>query len=240
MLLDFGTGIARLLDYEKHLLNDVSRIIGIISHYHADHVAGLIYTPALKIPHLELFAPGKDIYAKSAHEILENIFSAPFSPRPLDKFIPSVEIHDIPLEGATLDGIEFSFRVQHNHVHPTVAVRIGEHLTYCTDTEPEFETIQFAKDSGLLLHECWYDAEIPLQAIESNQVEGVLKQKSGVGHSSNLAVALITREAGVQKALTIHHNPIVSKNEIHKMAQLAAEFAGVDLSPAEDGIPVNC
>lgn len=241
VLLDFGTGITRLLDDQKHLLDDVERIIGIISHYHADHISGLFYMPSFLTPyHLELYAPGEDLYSKPAEEMLGNIFSPPFSPRPLMESNPGMEIHDIPMGGITIDGIEFKFRAQLKHVHPSVAVRIGDHLTYCTDTEPEYETIHFAKGTNLLLHECWFAANIPTHTINSSQVEDGLGLSGREGHSSNLAVALIAREAGVRKAMTIHHNPTISKAEIQKMAQDVTEYTGVELFPAKDCINVHC
>ena len=241
VLLDFGTGITRLIEEHDYLLNGIEKVTGIISHYHVDHIMGLFYLPAFFTNrHLELYAPGKDLYSKSAKDILENIFQPPQLPRKLADFIPSIEIKDIPMNGMKIDGIDIRFRAQMSHVHPSVAVRIGDHLAYCTDTEPEYETIGFAMGVNVLLHECWFADDIPADVVTPAQVKDLLDLSGQNGHSSNLAVALLAREAKVRTAVTIHHNPLNSLHEIEKMTMDAAGIAAVEMTFAEDGKSIEC
>ncbi|MCD6218261.1 ribonuclease Z [bacterium] len=241
VLLDFGTGITRLIEEHDYLLNGIEKVTGIISHYHIDHIMGLFYLPAFFTNrHLDLYAPGKGLYSKSAKDILENTFQPPQLPRKLADFIPSIEIKDIPMSGMKIDGIDIRFRAQMSHVHPTVAVRIGDHLAYCTDTEPEYETIGFAMGVNVLLHDCWFADKIPADVVTPAQVKDLLGLSGQNGHSSNLAVALLAREAKVRTAVTIHHNPLNSFLEIEKMAIDAAGIAAVEMTYAEDGKSIEC
>lgn len=241
IILDFGTGVSRLLKEFDFLLNGVEKITGFISHYHPDHTIGLFYLPAITGERkLELYTPGKGIYEKSSRELMNEFFDPPFLPRKLSKMLPGLEINDIPLEGMKIGDMEFSFRVQKSHVHPSVAVRIGDKCVYCTDTEPEYETIGFAMGAKLLLHECWYEDEIPAENIPSADVKELLTKNGKGGHSSNLAVALIGRESRVNSVYTIHHNPNSDLNDISRMAKDVAFICGTEISACEDGATIEC
>jgi ribonuclease BN (tRNA processing enzyme) len=211
-----------------------------LSHYHADHICGLFYLPAFfGTRHLELFAPGEDIYGKSAREILTGIFTPPSMPRNISDFIPSLEIKDIPMNGMKIGDLNFRFRVQ-KHGHPSVGIRIGDHVVYCTDTEPEYETIGFAKGANCLLHDTWQSEAIPENDVSPSQVRDLLAKGAQDGHSSNLAVALISNEAKVQAVYTIHHNPLNSENAIAQMAKTADKITTAEMKYAEDGVSINC
>jgi ribonuclease BN (tRNA processing enzyme) len=240
VILDFGTGINRLISEHDYLLSGIDHVIGFVSHYHADHICGLFYLPAFwGTRHLELYAPGKDIYGKPASEILAGIFTPPSMPRNLADFIPSLEIKDIPMNGMKIGDLDFKFRVQ-KHGHPSVGIRIGDHVVYCTDTEPEYETIGFAMGANCLLHDAWFQEECPVKDVSPEQVKDVLAKSAQEGHSSNLAVALISREAKVQTAYTIHHNPLISDIAIAQMIKTVDNITTAEMRYAEDGDSINC
>lgn len=240
VILDFGTGINRLISEHDYLLSGVDHVIGFLSHYHMDHIGGLFYLPAFwGTRHLELYAPGADIYGKPAREILQGIFTPPSMPRNLSDFIPSLEIKDIPMNGMKIGDLDFRFRVQ-KHGHPSVGIRIGDHVVYCTDTEPEYETIGFAMGANCLLHDAWLPQDIPENDVSPAQVKDLLALGAQNGHSSNLAVALISNEAKVQAAYTIHHNPLNSESAIAQMAKTADKITTAEMKFAEDGVSINC
>ena len=241
VILDFGTGIARLLDEFDYLLTDVDRIIGFLSHYHPDHTIGLSYLPAfLGQRQLELYGPGKGIYEKSTKEILADMFQPPIMPRNLEDFLPTTKIRDIPLEGMKIDGIDFSFRIQRKHIHPTVAIRIGDHLAYCTDTEPEYETIGFARGVNLLLQEVWNEDKSFDPEISSASLKRIIGTLGKDGHSSNVGAALIAREARVGEIMTIHHHPLNSNIVVSRMALSVGGLATVEMHSCEDEVSENC
>jgi ribonuclease BN (tRNA processing enzyme) len=241
IILDFGTGIARILDDFSYLLDDVEKIIGFLSHYHPDHTIGLSYLPSfLGDRCLELYAPGKGVYEKSAREILADMFKSPRMPKELEDFLPTTEIKDIPLEGMTIDDLELKFRPQLKHAHPSVAIRIGDHLAYCTDTEPEYATIGFAHGVNLLLHEVWYDEK----SYDPSLSPAGLKKKISVygkdGHTSNVGAAFIARESKVGEIMTIHHHPMNSKIAVSRIALAVGGLAAVEMHSCEDGVSENC
>jgi ribonuclease BN (tRNA processing enzyme) len=241
IILDFGTGISRFINEMDYLLDDVEHIVGFISHYHLDHIIGLFYLPAiLGSRKLELYAPGKDIYGKPARELLSELIVPPLLPRNIEQLLPDVSINDIPLEGMTIDGLDFRFRVQRKHAHPSVAVRIGNHVAYCTDTEPEYETIGFVKNVQLLMHEVWYEEKMPENSFPSSIIKEKIEFFGSQGHSSNIAVGLIAREARVGEVMTIHHNPLNSMDMVHRMTSAASMLSAVEVEPSEDGCSVDC
>lgn len=241
VILDFGTGISRLLTDFDYLLEDVERIIGFVSHYHLDHTAGLFYLPPfLSTRSLELYAPGAELYGKPAKELIKGMFAPPLLSKEIDGFLPNTRIHDIPFDGVVIDGVEFRFRIQRKHAHPTVAIRIGDNLAYCTDTEPEYETIGFVKGVKLLMHDVWYEEKAPEDTYPSAMVKEKLGLLGSDGHSSNIAVGLIGREAQVGEVLTIHHNPSQSPAVVHRMASTASVISALEVEPAEDGSSIDC
>lgn len=241
VILDFGTGICRLLNELDYLIDEVEHIIGFISHYHLDHTAGLFFLPGvLRGKSIDIYAPGKEVYGKAAREIMNQMFAPPVLTKELENFIPNLQIHDIPLDGAVIEGMEFKFRIQRKHALPTVAVRIGNHIAYCTDTEPEYETIEFVRGVNLLMHEVWHEFVTPAETILSEMVKEQLDFLGKDGHSSNIAVGLIAREAQVGEVLTIHHDPNQKDNVIHRMTSTASVISALDVEPADDGVSVEC
>lgn len=241
IILDFGTGVSRLLKEFDYLLSGVEKVTGFLSHYHPDHTIGLFYLPEILGPRgFELYAPGKGIYEDSAEVMLKRIFDTPFLPRVLHEMIPGIKINDIPLEGMDFAGMKVNFRVQNKHIHPSVAIRIGDYCVYCTDTEPEYETIGFAMGAKVLMHECWYKDKIPDENISSAQIKDLLGMCGRNGHSSNLGVALIGRESRVESIYTVHHHPAMKDTEISRMVKEAAVIAMTEMAPCNDGMTIQC
>ena len=96
-------------------------------------------------------------------------------------------------------------------------------LTYCTDTAPDPGNVDFAAGSQVLLHDAWYAQET---SDDGN-------------HSAGGDAGRIAREAGVERLMLIHINPLQESDA--PLAESAATSSlvprsVVDLAP----IPLDC
>jgi ribonuclease BN (tRNA processing enzyme) len=159
LLLDAGTGISRLVT-EPSLLEGISRIDILLSHFHLDHVIGLSYLNALKGVEIGVWGPGALLYGVSSHDVLRRLLSPPLLEFDMTDRIAAVQ--DVP--GGTFQVNEFKVEARHQptHTSPSLAYRVNDDLVYCTDTEYDSGNIEFAQGAQLLLHEAWTVAK-PVQ-----------------------------------------------------------------------------
>lgn len=241
IILDFGTGISRFKDEQSSLLEGIDHIYGFLSHYHPDHTIGLFYQAIfLKDRTLTLYAPGEDIYGNNASKILDRIYSPPAFSFTLSELAPRIEIIDIPNVPIIVDNLKISFRVQRKHVQPSVAIRISDYVVYCTDTEPEYATCEFARGADVLLHECWFKGEILKEEMESEPVENLIERSGKEGHSSDISVGLISGVSKVKSAYLVHHNPFMTDEMLRELALQARGLSGIPTSPAFDCQTIDC
>lgn len=204
LLIDAGTGVHRLVEHLE-LLAGVERVDIVLTHFHLDHVAGLSYLPALPRPPV-VWGPGKRLAGASTADILERLLGPPLFAVPLDALVS--EVHEVPEEVFGIDSFRIATRVQERHSHPTLAIRVDDALTYCTDTAPDDANTDFAAGSRVLFHEAWYAAATTDDPI----------------HSAAGDAGRIAREAGVEQLILIHVHPLLpAENEL--VAAARAEFA---------------
>lgn len=186
LVIDAGTGLRRLLT-DRTLLDGVDRITIVLSHFHLDHTAGLTYVPALpREVQVEVVGPGAVAYGRPTAEILGELLRSPLFPVTIDRAFAGV--HDLTASPLAVAGLELTWRVQERHTDPTVGYRLGDALTYCTDTAHDPGTIEFARGSRVLLHEAVYAGE----------------RSPRPDHSSSGEAATIARDAGVERLVLIH------------------------------------
>jgi ribonuclease BN (tRNA processing enzyme) len=216
LVIDAGTGIQRLVE-NRELLRGVESVDIVLTHFHLDHVVGLSYLPALGLPEPPVvWAAGRTLADLSAESLLGRLLGAPFFSAPLSDIARAVR--EIETDKFEIGSFAIATRVQERHAEPTLAVRIGDALTYCTDTAPDPGNVGFAAGSRVLLHEAWY--------AQATSDDG--------NHSAGGDAARIARDAGVERLVLIHVNPLQDSDDA--LAESAhAEFAGaevaVDLSP---------
>jgi ribonuclease BN (tRNA processing enzyme) len=186
--VDAGTGLSRLVE-DRRLLDGVRTMDVVLTHFHLDHVVGLAYLPALPIA-ARIHGPGEWLYGRSTWEILKRLVAPPLFAIELDAVVVGVE--EIPEGGPSLGSFEIAARIQDRHSHPVLALRLGDELTYCTDTAYDEGNVEFARGSRVLAHEAWYTEDAP---------------REDSTHSSAREAAEVASAAGVDELVLIHLPP---------------------------------
>jgi ribonuclease BN (tRNA processing enzyme) len=217
LLLDAGTGLQRLVE-RPELLDGVERLDLLLTHFHLDHVAGLSYLPALPLRPV-VWGPGEVLAGASTHSILERLLGPPLFSAPLESFVAGVR--ELGAGELELDTFRVSARVQERHNHPTLGFRVGDHVTYCTDTAPDPGTAAFAAGSRVLLHEAWHAAA----------------SSDDPFHTASGDAARIAREAGVERLVLIHVNPLL-RGESDLLAPAAEVFEHTEIGADLARIPL--
>jgi ribonuclease BN (tRNA processing enzyme) len=190
IMIDAGTGVARFLE-RPELLSGVTRIDILLTHFHLDHVAGLAYLPSIGLcEQTTIWGPGKLLYGRSTHELLDLVSREPFHPVPLER--QDIEVRDIGPGELELAGVRIAHRRQDRHSAPTLGFRFNDTLTWITDTAYDPDSAAFAEGSELLAHEAWYTDRAP---------------RNPNIHSSAAQAAEVAARAGVQRLALIHLPP---------------------------------
>lgn len=219
LIIDAGTGIQQLLEHPD-LVAGAESVHIVLTHFHLDHVVGLSYLPALQLRRPPvIWGAGERLAGIPTRSLLERLLGPPLFSGKLDTIASDVrEVPDAPFE---LDSFPLSTRVQQRHSEPTLAIRIGNAVTYCTDTAPDPENVGFATGSHVLLHEAWY-----AQATSDDE-----------NHSAGGDAGRIAREAEVERLVLIHVNPLQDSDE--KLVESARnEFPGADVGLDMARIPL--
>ena len=157
----------------------------------------------------EIWAPGRIVAGASPRALLERLLGPPF-------LLPKAEetgghlttaIHELE-EDVTVGPFALRLRVQPLHVCPTIGIRVGDELAYCTDTAYDEATVDFARGARLLLHEAFYAAPTTDD-----------RTHAAAGEAGRIAAA-----AGVERLVLVHVHPLLEDDD--ELARFArAEFA---------------
>jgi ribonuclease BN (tRNA processing enzyme) len=188
LLLDAGTGIRRLLT-SPSLMDGVASVDVLLSHFHLDHVVGLSYLPGLPAGvECTVWGPGSALYGTATSELLERLIGPPLFALTLLETVS--EIAELPMGELDIGPLRLQLRAQEKHTHPSVAMRVGDELTYCTDTGYDPGNAPFATGSRHLLHEAFW-----------------LDDAQDHTHSTAEEAAIVARDAGVDDLTLVHLNP---------------------------------
>ena len=227
LLLDAGSGVSRLLQPElKALIEPYETLNIVFSHYHLDHTIGVSYLPAVwPTGKIRIFGPARPLVSSDPRAALERLIGPPLFPMTVDKLPAPVEINAVTETELKLDDLALTFWRQ---AHPggSVGIRIGDRITYMTDTAAEPSNLEFASDVKLLIHELWLtDAEAEGQKL--------------VGHASLSSVAAFAQAAAPESLLLVHHHPKRESAEVAEMATQVEGKSGVPTSPGAEGTAIE-
>lgn len=214
LLIDAGTGVRRLIE-DPGLLAGAAGLDIVLTHFHLDHVVGLSYIPALPLKPV-VWGGGELLAGAPTRDILGRLLGSPlFAATPDDVF---AAVREIPAGAFAVGPFSISTRIQRLHTDPTLAVRIGDALTYCTDTAADEDNARFAAGCRVLLHEAWH----------------VSAETADLTHTAAGEAGRIARDAAVGELVLIHVNP--QRRQDEELVRFArAEFpdvsVGQDLAP---------
>jgi ribonuclease BN (tRNA processing enzyme) len=212
LLLDAGTGARRLIT-EPALLAGVERLHVVLSHFHLDHVMGLVALAGLDLER-QIWMPARLLAGLAADEVFERLVGPPF--------FTGTDVVGTPreLEGdCELGSFRIEIRLQPQHPGKTIAVKVDGRLAYCTDTAYDPENIEFARGVSILLHESFWPGDTT----------------DDPGHTAAGEASRLAAEAGVERLVLVHINPEGSGDG--KLAASArAHFAASEVG--RDGLVV--
>jgi ribonuclease BN (tRNA processing enzyme) len=214
LLIDAGTGIGRLME-EEGLLDGVRSLELVLTHFHLDHVVGLAYLPALPVSEPpRVYGPGTSLYGTPTGEILSRLVGPPLFAANLMELVSGIE--EIGEGHFNAGPFELTARIQRHHNDPTLALRLDDTLTYCTDTAYDAGNVDFASGSRVLFHEAWWTEDAPRE--EST-------------HSSARQASEIARAAEVERLVLIHIRPGADERGLESEARSVfdASVVGSDL-----------
>ena len=222
VLLDAGTGVARLLDEPvRELLEGHGTLDVVLTHYHLDHVIGLSYLPGVwPTKPVRIHAPGPPLVDTDPAEALCRLIHPPLFPVPLPEFPMPVELERLTGAEVSIGGVDLRLRRQ-EHPGGSVGLRLGDALAYVTDTVADPATAELAAGVDLLLHEVWFESG---------------GRAAATGHSAPEEVARIALEAGVRRLMPIHHHPRTTQADLDRLAEELTRLApGIEVVLPEEG-----
>lgn len=225
ILLDAGTGIARLLDQQiAHLLEPYDGLNIILSHYHLDHTVGLGYLPGTWTRgSIRIFAPGRPLVEADPVETLNRLLSPPLYSPTLPDFPVPTEIVPVTDKSLGIGDLGIEVRAQ-RHPGGSMGIRIADTIGYVTDSVVDEATVIFVQGVKLLLHEVMLtDSEAECNEAERSR------------HSNSSGVAHIARQAGVGELMPVHHHPKRSQAELYKLAEEMQTLSGIQVTVPREG-----
>lgn len=212
LLLDAGTGLRRLAT-SAGLLDGVTRLDIVLTHFHLDHVCGLSYLPALPLG-AGVWAPGRWLYGSSSETLL-----APLRRPPISAFAPAElgQVHELVAGAQEIGAFTVTARAQSRHWAPTAGLRVDDELALITDTAYDPEGVPLARGVAHLLHEAWSSSAA---------------SRSADGDATGRDAGRIAAASNVEQLTLIHLNPLLSdQRPVLEDARAVAPFAQL----GEDG-----
>lgn len=188
LVIDAGTGLRRLVT-RPELLEGVRSVDLVLTHFHLDHTVGIAYLGALA-PEVVVWGPGAALYGEPTAEVLGRLLAEPLHAATLEGLTAGVR--ELPVGEVALGPFALRTRRQERHAHPTLGLRVGDELAYCTDTAYDEGTAAFARGARVLCHEAWYTEAEPAHPE---------------AHTSGRGAGELARAAGVARLVLIHLNP---------------------------------
>ena len=189
LVIDAGTGFRRLVS-DASLLEGVSSVSVVLTHFHIDHLMGLPFLYDLDhVPRREIWAARLALESLPAAGLVHRLVDPPFMPV---EGLPG-EVRELDPGPFEIGPLALDVRIQRRHVNPTLAVKVNGELVVCTDTEYDEENVAFARGARVLCHDAFY-----VGGPEPN-------------HTRAEDAARVAAEAGVERLVLMHLNPKVDE-----------------------------
>jgi ribonuclease BN (tRNA processing enzyme) len=196
IVVDAGTGLRRLVT-DPVLLDGRRRLVILLTHFHIDHTAGLAYLAELREMEISVLGPGQALYGQPTTDVLQRIFSPPVMPIGLSHMGATVD--ELAPGDTTIAGVPVAVRAQERHPDPTLGLRFGDAITWCTDTEGDPGTVDFAHGARVLCHDAWGPPAAP-------------------GHAEPADAARVASTAQVPVLVLIHVPPNADEPDMQRRA----------------------
>ncbi|MBN2897478.1 MAG: MBL fold metallo-hydrolase [Clostridia bacterium] len=223
IILDAGTGIINLGNYLMEIHKPVKASI-FLSHYHYDHILGLLSFVPLFTKDSELTFFGEAKYDLTLEETLHKFMQPPFFPIGFSQLTSNIIFNNI----TETDNIQFVTANDHlvniipkNTKHPggNLAYKItvdGRSMVYLTDfahyDDEHQPFVEYVKNCDLLI----YDANFTKEEYHN-------KQYAGWGHSHWEKATKLANDANVKKLILFHHKSDRTDAELEEILRGARE-----------------
>lgn len=238
VLFDAGSGMMKLTSdlWEKtysKLYSDPKRLHILLSHYHLDHMMGLMMSPVLYDKNIEIvfYAPGGKESVLSA---LQQMMKRPLWPVGPEVFQAKFQYSDVERSLSHLADSEITVSTM-PVVHPGGAYSYrldwnGKSVVYATDCELDAESglqlKKFANQADLFIIDAQYKAE----EYDSHK---------GFGHSYIEISASVIAASHAVKGLLFHHAPERTDAELAKLEKkLRCEYPQAGFAKEGDVIRI--
>ena len=229
-IFDAGTGLALLLEEKFRRELEPEREIHIfLSHYHLDHVAGLVYLPAMfKGRRVHLHPPAADITGIDPGATIAELVRKPFNPTSLEKMPVDITVEPLGEGCHDIAGTQVRARKQ-IHADASAAWRVDDLIVFATDTAADLGTAVFAEDVRLLVHEAWIDG-----IEEEDPATEQIAREAYLAHTSARQAAGLAKDAHAGRLVLCHLSPVRSP-EYHRQMLASARRIFPDTYIMEDG-----
>lgn len=236
LVMDAGTGIRDLGDM---LLGDEREIFMLLTHLHADHIAGFPFFAPLyeqdRVIHLLDYPMGDRAW--SPLELMNGVFFPVEADGLVSRYF---RVGSSPMEYLYRHGLEVA-RLAANHPGGAFGYRIqdGERsFVFFPDNElrpPEVPTtpyeafVDFCRGADVLCHDAQY-------------LNGEMPEKHGWGHSTVDEVCTLAVDAEVGQLLLFHHDPERTDDDLDAIeadAQARLNPHGIECACAYDGLTLE-
>lgn len=217
VLLDAGTGVANL-SLVPQVLARHDRMHVLLSHYHLDHVVGLMYLKRFASHmRVDVYGPGRPVYERTTADYLQDVLQPAVYSSGAHGFAREVHYHDYGGRDFVVGQVPVAVRPQ-RHSSASFELRLKDELVYATDTSFDASAWTNVTPARVLLHECWQARPgDPRHTSIESLVDGLPAERFG-------------------RVLLIHQNPAWNEAERDHVACIA-QARGFSL--ATDGMRIT-